>query len=245
MKLLSCLIAFAFSTQALASIEVGYFMTQRNSFIFSAEDTEPAGLGVELTGKYSGESGKTSRLYPWGIEAAWYKAQYGGMGPFVRSRIAPAEYILRKGGSAAASYDLQLAMGHGWVGPSNGELSTSFEIGLLSRRFESSNQSYIPSSGLLGFFSGAQLAYKLSRLHIEAALIAFPLGSNGAWGKHRDSNSLRIRYTQSIEHDSPWRLWFEFYHLHRTFTNSSIGPSKSYFWSDVTLSLGVNYHFFN
>ncbi len=236
--LISLLIGLLGTAQAHAAFELSYFLTQRNTFVIAAEDGESVGLTREIKGERVGDLGLASRFHGWGLEGAWHLS---ATGPLARIRVAPQEVQLRDGRDVASQLDVGGQVGHAWAGPSMGALSTSFELGLAFRRFISANEDRVASSGLAGGFWAAILNYDLWSLHTEASLLAFPLGSQGAWGVQRDANSLRLRLSRKLTEGSGLKLFGEFYHLHRTFTDAGYGLSEGLFVSDVSVTLGGSY----
>lgn len=256
LKLTTNLIYFCllFSFSASAEWEGGFFVTQRNHFVLKAEDGTKLGLGSEVFGKRSADIGFSGRTMPYGLELMWSENGYGATGPFVRTRLAPQSIQLRSDTATVDGTDFQLQGGHSWSGPSYGQLSVGFEFGLIARQFFSHQKDRVSNSGMAGGFWGLVLKWQDWFVHTEAALLALSLGSQGKWGTHRDSNALRIRFGRNLGKglsessdsgsDSPrWKLWAEFYHLHRTFTDTSYGISDGLFISDVSLSLGVTRRF--
>jgi hypothetical protein len=236
--LIPLFVTFAFAEKSWSVTEVGVFFPQRHVFVYAAEDADKGGLRSEISGLKSGSVGLAKKSGPAGLELNWYKNVYGGIGPLARLRFAPWAVQLRASQFTQSGLDGQIQVGHGWAGPDFGSLGIAFEFGATLRGFVSDDNKALPSTSLAGGFWSLIVSRNTWKYHAEASLLAFSLSDHGRWGKHRDSNSLRIRATRTFE-STPWRAWGEFFHIHRTFTNSEFGFSRSLFVSDVTFSLGV------
>jgi hypothetical protein len=121
-----------------------------------------------------------------------------------------------------------------------GALTVATEFGAVMRAYMASQRKNIPSTSMAGAFSSLIVSRQAWSVQLELSLLAFSLGGHDAWGYHRDSNSLRIRATRKLDEAKDWKVWAEFFHLHRNFTNSDFGFSRAVFLSDVTLGLGVS-----
>ncbi len=241
---LFCFCAFALICEkSFAAIEVGIFFPQRHVFVYSAEDNDRGGLGAELSGTRSGSVGLAKKAGPVGLEMTWFKSGLGATGPQAKFRVAPWAAQLRADQPIKEGWDGQLQIGHAWSGPVMGALSLAFEFGLTLRHFLASDEDPVSSTSLAGGFWGLVANYDLWNIQAEASLLAFSLSDHGKWGHHRDSNSLRLRAGRAIDQSLDWRVWGEFFHLHRTFTNSEVGFSRALFVSDVTLALGLTRQF--
>lgn len=236
-------IANVIALEASAAVDLGLFVTQRNAYVLSAEDDDRVGLGGEIAGSSSGDVGLGKKFFPYGLEANWHMHAYGQTGPLARLRVAPFVSRLRASTTEVEGWDALVQLGHSWTGPALGELTTAFELGIAARRLVSSDENVIFSSGLSGAFWGILLGYGPWSLHTEASLMAFSLGDHGRWGIHRDSNSLRLRASRTLDEESRWRAFAEFFHLHRTFGDARYGFSEGLFVSDVSMSLGASYRF--
>lgn len=226
------------ATPASAAFELGFFVAQRNVFVLSTADSDSLGLVREITGLSTGDVGLAKRFSPYGLSADWYLRGYKMTGPLARLRLAPWAAQIRADRDRAEGWDAQAQVGHSWSGPSMGSLSMAFEFGTTLRRFVSGDESAVSSTGLAGLFWGWILTKDLWNAHAEASLLALSLGSDGRWGKHRDSNSFRLQLSRQLDEASPWRAFVEYYRLHRSFTGSEYAPPAS-FVSDVSLSLGI------
>lgn len=241
MKILGLVFVLILSScSAFGAIDVSYFAGQRNVFVLGANDSDSLGLVNEITGRRNGSMGLSKRFQPLGIESSWYLHGYGLTGPLARFRATGVSVQIRDGFDEGTGWDAQAQVGHAWAGPEMGALSMAFELGLSLRRMGLQIGDQDLSSGLAGGFWGAILSHDLWTLHTEGALMAFSLGSQGRWGKHRDSNSLRLKLSRQFDADSKFKAYFEFYHLHRSFTGSEMTPAGS-FVSDVSLNLGLTY----
>lgn len=241
MAILFGLALLTMSSNSRAAVEFGVFVPQRNVFVYSAEDDDKGGLPSEIAGISEGSVGLAKKLGPLGLEFNWYKSAFAGMGPLARVRLAPWDVRLRSNQDLESGFDGQIQVGHGWTGPSLGALSLGFELGALFRGFIPSDQDTISTTSLAGGFWSLIGTYKSWTVQAEAALLAFSLSGHGKWGQQRDSNSLRIRGAHELDEERKWKVWAEFYHLHRTFTKSEFGFSRGLFVSDVTLSLGLGW----
>lgn len=224
---------------AEAAWELGLGVNQRHSFAYAAEDVDRGGLGAEFSGSRSGSVGLAKATLP-SVEAHWYKSTFGGTGPLARIRMAPWSKQLRAEQDVETGWDGLIQVGHSWSGPEMGALSIATEFGAVVRAYSATQQKNIPSTSMAGAFSSLIVSRDPWSLQMELALLAFSLGGHERWGYHRDSNSLRIRAAHRWTEDNDWKVWSEFFHLHRTFTNSEFGFSRAVFLSDVTLSLGVS-----
>lgn len=232
------LLTFAFAEKSLSATEVGVFFPQRHVFVYAAEDADRGGLKSEISGVKSGSVGLAKKFGPVGLELSWYKNGHGATGPLTRVRLAPWAVQLRADQKIQSGWDGQIQVGHGWAGPDFGSLGVAFEFGATLRGFSSNDTSALSSTSLAGGFWSLIVSKNAWKYQAEASLLAFSLSSHGRWGYHRDSNTLRLRASHTFE-STPWRAWGEFFHLHRTFTNSEVGFTRALFVSDVTFSLGV------
>lgn len=238
-KAACCVFFFIASTHAEAMVEVGIFAPQRNVFVYAAEDTTRGGLSSEILGKRSGDVGLAREFGPVGFELHWYKNAFAGNGPLARLRVAPWAVQLRAGQEMEKGWDGQLQLGHSWTAASLGSLGITFELGATFRRFMANDSNAIPLTSFAGGFWSMIANYQQWNFEVEASLLALSLGEHGKWGLHRDSNALRLRLSRSLGEQSPWRVWGEFFHVHRTFTKSEFGFSNALFVSDVTVALGL------
>jgi hypothetical protein len=241
---LLCICAFAlFCEESFAARDVGIFIPQRHAFVYSAEDNDRGGLGAELSGTRSGSVGLAQKTGPVGLEFNWFKSAWGATGPLARFRIAPWAVQLRADQPIKEGWDGQMQIGHAWSGPAMGALSLAFEFGLTLRQFLANDKDPVSSTSLAGGFWGLVATYRLWNIQAESSLLAFSLSNHGRWGFHRDSSSLRLRAGRALDETQDSRVWGEFFHLHRTFTNSEVGFSRALFVSDVTLALGLTRQF--
>ena len=243
MKHSAALVLFFFSSQTRAAWEGSLFATQRSVFTYSAEDADKSSLTAEVAGSSAGSVGVARKIFPIGGEVLWSRNGYASVGPMVRTRIMPWAQRLRSDRDLVGGWDGQIQVGHGWSGPALGHFSSAFEFGLSLRAMLSDQPDQISSSGVAGGFWSMIFLYDLWSLQAEASLLGFSVGSQGRSGFHRDSNALRIRVARLWESESQWRIWGEYNHLHRTFTNSQYGFSNGIFVSDLALSFGVSRSF--
>jgi hypothetical protein len=231
--------AVGVSQEARASWGLGVGLHQRHSFTYTAEDGDRGGLGAEFSATRSGSVGLAQSRMP-SLEAHWYKSQFAATGPLARLRFTPWSKQLRADQDVETGWDGSLQVGHSWSGPEMGALTVAAEFGAVLRAYIATQRIRIPSTSMAGAFSSLIVNRQPWSLQLELSLLAFSLSGHESWGFHRDSNSLRIRGMRHFNEEKDWTIWGEFFHLHRTFTNSEFGFSRSVFLSDVTFGLGVS-----
>lgn len=222
---------FAHAEQSLA-----VFVTQRN-VVVAPGDSSQGITGAEFSGTIDGPTAAVGQFFPFGLEYGWRKD--GGLGPIARLRLAPVTLRVQQGGASESGLDAQFQAGHSWVGPTWGDLKTRFEFGVSARGFFFESRRAVDNSGLAGLFWGAEIGTSLWTHLFEGSILGLGLGGQGRWGVHRDSNALRLKSGRLTSEGSRYKIFGEFFHLHRTFTGGSLSTNGASFVSDLSLSLGV------